>query len=214
LRLKVVNRQITEAESVVVRNMNEKNLGNLTTAPPAFSERLAPSERVSREELIRVSTLYFDAIEQTNGDIVPWDPECYRLENGMRTASSNPGDTITTPASSGAAGAPSSIPSGSTCAAGLSSGMLKTIYNIRPRRVAVVDEERGTTWGIFNFNHRGVLKVQMKDGTIRNSYEPTPNTMPICEFFKIKNGKIRDIGAVATKVPYGLGDGWSEPMFK
>jgi hypothetical protein len=92
--------------------------------------------------------------------------------------------------------------------------MLKTIYNIRPRRTPVVDEEMGTTWGVYNFNHRGVLTVQMRDGTIRNSYEPTPNSMPIAEVFKIKNGKIRDIVAVATHVPYGLGDGWSEPLFK
>ncbi len=215
LRLKVVNRQITEAESVVVRTLNEKNLGNLATAPPAFSEPLAPSERVSREELVRISNLYFDGIEQNNGDIVPWDPECYRIENGMRTASSKPAPAPSAPpASAGAAGAPSPIPGGSTCGGGLSSGMLKTIYNIKPRRVPVVDEERGTTWGIYNFNHRGVLKVQLKDGSIRNSYEQTPNSMPICEIFKIKGGKIRDIVAVATHVPYGLGDGWSEPLFK
>jgi hypothetical protein len=77
-----------------------------------------------------------------------------------------------------------------------------------------VDEELGTTWGIYSFNHRGVLTVQLKDGTTRNSYEPTPNSMPIVEVFKIRNGKIRDIVAAATRVPYGLGDGWSEPLFK
>jgi hypothetical protein len=49
---------------------------------------------------------------------------------------------------------------------------------------------------------------------MRNSYEPTPNSMPIMEVFKIKNGNIRDTIAVATHVPYGLGDGWSEPLFK
>lgn len=218
LRLKVVNKQITEAESMVVRTLNERGLANLnTTAPPALSEPLAPSERVSREELIRVSNLYFDGIEKSDGDIVPWDPECYRLENGMRTASPKPATAPpvpSTPPAAGAAGGPSPIPGGSTCGGGLNSGMLKTIYNIRPRRVAVVDEERGVTWGVYNFNHRGVLKVQLKDGTMRNSYEPTPNSMPIVEVFKIKNGKIRDTIAVATHVPYGLGDGWSEPLFK
>jgi len=92
--------------------------------------------------------------------------------------------------------------------------MHKTIYNIRPRRTPVVDQERGITWGVYNFNHRGVLTVQMKDGSIRNSYAPTPSSMPIAEIFKIKSGKIRDIVAVGTMVPYGMGDGWAGPLFQ
>jgi hypothetical protein len=212
LRLKVVNQQITEAESIVSRNVNEKNLGNLKKPLPAMSQPLAPSERVSREELVRISNLYFDAIEQSNGEIVPWDPECYRLENAMITASPHPPKTA--PKISAASGGPGPIPGGSTCSDGLSSGMLKTIYNIRPRRIPVVDVERGTTWGVYCFNHRGVLKVQMKDGSMRPSYAPTPETIVIAEIFKIKNGKIRDIVADAARVPYGFGDGWAGPLFK
>jgi hypothetical protein len=213
LRLKVVNREITEAESIVVRNVNEKNLVNLKTAPPEFSKALAPSERVSRQELIRISNLYFDGIEKNDGDIVPWDPDCYRLENGMLTASPHPPKPPAAP-SANAPGGPSPIPGGSTCGGGLSSGMLKTIYNIRPRRTPVVDEERGITWGVYNFNHRGVLTVKLRDGSVRNSYAPTPSSMPIAELFKIKGGKIRDIIAVGTMVPYGMGDGWAGPLFK
>jgi hypothetical protein len=82
---KVVNRQIAEAESIVSRNVNEKNLGNLQKPLPAMSESLSPSERVSREELMGISDLYFDAIEQSNGELVPWDPECYRVENAVES---------------------------------------------------------------------------------------------------------------------------------
>ncbi len=213
LRLKVVNKEITEAESVVVRNVNEKSLGNLTTPQPAFYAALAPAERVSRQELIRISNLYFDGIEKNDGSIVPWDPECYRLENGMLTASPKPPKAPPAPPS-GTAGGPSPIPGGSTCSAGLSSGMLATIYCIRPRRTPVVDEERGITWGVYNFNHRGLLTVKLKDGSVRNSYAQTPSSMPIAEVFKIKSGKIRDIIAVGTMLPYGIGDGWAGPLFK
>lgn len=213
LRLKVVNRQIAEAESIVSRNIDEKNLGNLKRPLPAMSESLSPSERVSREELIRISDLYFDAIEQSNGEMVPWDPECYRLENAMVTASPHPPKTAPK-AAAAASGGPGSIPGGSTCSDGLSSGMLKTIYNIRPRRIPVIDVERGITWGVYSFNHRGVLEVQMKDGSLRPSYAPTPETIVIAEVFKIKSGKIKDIVANATRVPYGLGDGWAGPLFK
>jgi hypothetical protein len=213
LRLKVENKQITEAESIVARMVNEKNLVNLKTAPPELSTSLAPSERVPRQELIRLSDLYFDAIEKSDGSLVPWDPECYRFENGNLTASPKPPKAPAEPPP-GAAGGPSPIPGGSSCGDGLSSGMLKTIHNIRSRRIPVVDEERGATWGVYNFNHRGVLKVQMRDGSIRNSYAPTPETISIAEVFKIKNGKIRDIIAVGTRVPYGAGDGWAGPLFR
>jgi len=214
LRLKVVNKQITEAESIVARTINEKNLANLKTAPKAFFEPLPASEKIPRQELVRLSNLYFDAIEKSDGSLVPWDPECYRFENGMLTASPKPANAPATPAAK-TAGQPSPIPSGSSCSDGLSSGMLRTIYNIRPRRVAVVDEERGTTWGVYSFNHRGVLNVKMRDGSTRPSYAPSPETIVIAEQFKIvKKGKIRDITAIGTRVPYGAGDGWAGPLFK
>jgi hypothetical protein len=212
LRLKVENKQITEAESIVSRSVAEKALVNLKTPPSAFYEALAVSERVSREELVRLSNLYFDAIEKSDGSIVPWDPDCYRFENGRLTAS--PQAAKVAPPPNPSATGPSSIPSGTNCSDGLSSGMLRTINNIRPRRTPVVDEERGTTWGVYNFNHRGVLTVKMRDGSTRNSYAPTPETMVIAEMFKIKKGKLRDIIAVATRVPYGLGDGWAGLLFK
>jgi hypothetical protein len=211
LRLKVVNRQITEAESIVARSITEKEMVNLKAAPPALSEAIPLPQRVSRQELVRLSNLYFDAIEKSDGSIVPWDPECYRFENGRMTATPKP---VNPPGPRAAQGQPSPIPSGSTCSDGLSSGMLRTIYNIRPRRTPVVDEERGTTWGVYNFNHRGVLTVTMRDGSTRNSYAPSPETIVIAEIFKIKSGKIRDIVAVGTRVPYGLGDGWAGPLFK
>lgn len=205
LRLKVENRQITEAEQLVVRgNLSDSNLANLRKMPHTFSQPLAPSERVSRQEMIRISSVYFDGIEQLNGKIVPFDPECYRVENGMVTAGTF----------AGAPPPPPGLPSSSACGDGLGNPVLKTIYNIRPRRTPLVDEERGVTWGVYCFNHRGLTSVRMPDGTTLPTYFSTPNTMPIAEVFKIKNGKIRDIVAFGTQVPYGMGDGWAGPVFR
>ena len=92
--------------------------------------------------------------------------------------------------------------------------MLKTIYNVQPRRTPVVDEEKGIIWGIYCFNHRGLASVEMPDGSIQPTYFSTPNTMPMSEMFKIKNGKIRDILGFGTVMPYGIGDGWAGPVFK
>ena len=86
LRLKVSKRLISEAEAVVVRNVNERNMANLKTLRPALLETLPAAQRRSRADLIRISNLYFDAIEQSSGTVAPFDDNCNRLENGMRTA--------------------------------------------------------------------------------------------------------------------------------
>ncbi|HTY62832.1 MAG TPA: hypothetical protein VMG30_11330 [Acidobacteriota bacterium] len=204
LRLKVVNRKITEAESIVVRDVSEKNLANLKTPPPAFSETLAPSERISRAEMLKIPNLYFDALAKLNDKDVPFDRACYRLENGMLTAGSYPGAPPPDPA----------MPRSQYCANGDIHPSLKTIYSVKPRRSAVIDEERGIVWGVYCFNHRGFDKIVMPDGKVYPSFFTSPNTMPAAEIFKIKNGKIRDIFAYGTFLPYGTGDGWSGTLFK
>jgi hypothetical protein len=206
LRLKIVNRQITEAEAVTVRGVNANNLTNLKTPRPTIMETLPASERRSREELIKVTNLYFDGIEQLTGDIVPFDEECNRLENGMRTAGP-PLPGATPPAGKGKGG-----PGGGTqrCADGLNSGVFAVITAVRPRRVLVVDEEKGLTFGVFMFQHKGLATVKGKDGETRGAayFNGEPVTMPMAEMFKIKNGKIRDVEAIGIRLPYGMGSGW------
>jgi hypothetical protein len=206
VRLKVVNRLIIEAESIVGRDVNEKNLGNLKTPPPTFTEILATSERMSRKDMIRVTDTYFEALDILNDSAIPWDKDAFRIENGMVTCGIIPG------AAPPAAG----VPASRSCKTpdGKIPPMLKTIYNVRPRRTPVVDEERGLTWGLYCFNHRGLATIKMPDGSVQPSYSATPNSMPFADMFKTKNGKIRGIFAFGTMLPYGIGDGWSGPLFK
>ena len=204
LRLKVVNCLITEAESIVIRNVDEKNLANFEITAHAFSETLDPSERVSREQMLRIPELYFDALKILNDKDVPFDDDCYRLENGMLTAGTFPG----------APKPPPGIPVSPRCRNGEISPMLKTIYSVHPRRTPVVDEERGITWGIYCFNHRGLASVEMPDGSIQPTYFNTPNTMPVSEIFRSKNGKIRGIWGLGSAMPYGIGDGWIGPVYQ
>jgi hypothetical protein len=206
VRLKVVNRRITEAESIVVRDVNEKNLANLKTPPPGFTETLAPSERMSRQQMIRVTDIYFEALDILNDSAIPWDPDAYRVENGMVTCGTIPG----------AAPPPPGLPQARSCKTpdGKIPPALKTIYNVLPRRTPLVDEERGITWGLYCFNHRGMDKIKMPDGTEYPSFASTPSSMPFADMFKTKNGKIRGIFAFGTMLPYGIGDGWSGPLFR
>ena len=206
VRLKVVNRQITEAESIVVRDVQERNLVNLKAPPPGFTETLAPSERVSRREMLRLPDLYFEALDKLDDSAIPWDKDAYRFENGMVTCGTIPGAVPPGPG----------LPSGRSCKNpdGKISPMLKTISSVRPRRTPVVDEERGITWGLYCFNHRGLATITMPDGKVQPSYASTPSTMPFADMFKSRNGKIRGIFAFGTFMPYGIGDGWSGSLFK
>lgn len=206
VRLKVVNRRITEAESIVVRDVDEKNLGNLKNPPPTFTETLAPSERMSRKDMLRMPDIYFEALDKLNDSTIPWDKNAFRIENGMVTCGTIPN----------AAPPPPGFPAGGSCASpnGIIPPMLKTIHNVYPRRTPVVDEERGLTWGLYCFNHRGLATIKMPDGTSQPSYSTTPSSMPFADIFKTKNGKLRGICAFGTMLPYGIGDGWSGLMFE
>jgi hypothetical protein len=206
VRLKVVNRQITEAESIVVRDVNEGVLGNLKAPPPGFTETLAPSERLSRKEMLRITDIYFEALDILNDSAIPWDKDAYRIENGMVTCGTIPNAAPPLPG----------MPSSRSCKMpdGIIPPMLKTIYSVRPRRTPVVDEERGLTWGLYCFNHRGLATIKMPDGTSQPSYSTTPSSMPFADIFKTRNGKLRGIFAFGTMLPYGIGDGWSGPLFK
>jgi hypothetical protein len=206
VRLKVVNRQVTEAESIVVRDVNERNLGNLKAPPPTFTETLSPSERMSRQEMLRMPDIYFESLDKMNDSAIPWDKDAYRIENGMVTCGTIPGAALPPPG----------FPASRSCKMpdGIIPPMLKTIYNVYPRRTPVVDEERGLTWGLYCFNHRGLGTITMPDGKTQPSYATTPSSMPFADIFKTKNGKLRGILAFGTMLPYGIGDGWFGPMFK
>jgi len=206
VRLKIVNRLITEAESIVVRDVNENNLANLKNVPPGFDEILEPSERMTREEMLRMPDIYFRALDTLDASSIPWDDDAYRIENGMVTCGKIP--DMGPP--------PPGLPSGASCKSpdGKIPPSLKTIYNVLPRRTPLVDVEKGITWGLYCFNHRGFDVIKMPDGTTHPSYAKTPSSMPFADMFKTKNGKIRGIFAYGVMLPYGIGDGWSPSIFK
>jgi len=196
LRIKVAGKKISEAEAVVVRNVNERNLANLKTPRPGLIETLTPAQRRPRADLIRISNLYFDAIEQSSGSVAPFDDNCNRLENGMRTAG---------PPLPGADARPMQ-----RCADGMNSGVFQVITAIKPRRVLVVDEEKGLTFGVYMFQHKGLTQITMKDGSTRPApyFVGQPVTMPMAEVFKVVNGNIREVEAIGVQIPYGMGPGW------
>jgi hypothetical protein len=81
VRLKVVNLLITEAESIVVRDVNENNLVNLKNVPPGFDKILEPSERMTREEMLRMPDIYFKALDTLDASSMPF-ADMFKMKSG------------------------------------------------------------------------------------------------------------------------------------
>ncbi|HKV04247.1 MAG TPA: hypothetical protein VJO53_03950 [Candidatus Acidoferrales bacterium] len=205
-RLRVENRKITEVETLITRKETAAGF----TRPDGFTDpKIAPaiagffqdvpeSERESRKDLIAQTDLYFDGIERSSGDMVPFAADVIRVENGTQTC----------PSSFGAASR-NGQPVG--CAAGLNSRIFSYIFPISPRRYTVVDRERGIVMGAFMFNTSGRVKSVDVPGVGQMDESPAalrPFSEEVDEIFEIRDGKIDSIIAVMTGLPYGAASGW------
>jgi hypothetical protein len=156
VRLKVVSGEITEIESMAVRRAGAAN-GFFNPAAmkpePVFLQEIDASARMSREELVQVTDLYLDYLEgDKRGRDLPFDDGCKRYENGQITAS------------------------------GLSSFNIQSWSFDVTRRILVIDEEAGITWGMFPFTQSATSLV-------------------VGEAFKIIDGKFMMIQAVMANQP-------------
>ncbi|MGC2419651.1 MAG: hypothetical protein WA434_18050 [Candidatus Acidiferrales bacterium] len=197
LRLKVVKRQITEIETLVARKQTTSllNTNNLTTPPPIFNETVPEADRPSREEMVSIVNKYFDGIEQGNGDIVPFDKECVRIENGVQTCP----------------GSASSRLGALSCGAQLSTKIFTYIQSVSPRRFPIVDRERGLVLARVRFNHPGSQQMVDVPGhgmMSMGAFSQWPNSTQIAELFKVENRKIREITAVIVTGTYKAPTGW------
>jgi hypothetical protein len=203
-RLKIEKDKITEIENIVVRQGERPFIeDNLKKPRPAFLEALKPDEKVPREEMVRVSDLYFDALEQDNGDIIPlWDG-CNRIENSMQTTN-NP--NLFPPD-------PKRPPMPLDCRGQINAKSFAYITSIKPRLWTVVDEERGITFGTFMFHHKGTVKSVEVPGVGTVEMMPIarrPFTVAVSELFKVTGGKIKEIEAIMISLPYGAKSGWDD----
>jgi hypothetical protein len=202
-RLKVENDAIIELETVIIRSGT--GFGNFdATAPDAqWNELLAESERRPRKEMIAIADRYFTALADNLADYVPFDDDCNRVENGVRTANN--------PDSQAFGGGPNV--GAMSCRDNINSMMWYYITSIDPRRYLVVDEERGIVFGIFMFHHDGTYETIQIPGYGEFTYSGAtrrPFTTVIPEMFKIKDGKILLIEATMTALPYGSRSRWDD----
>lgn len=125
VRLKVVEGEITEIESIEVRQRDAANgFFNVDTMKPepVFLQEIEPSRRLNRDELRAIMDLYMDYLEGTkSGAELPFDDNCIRFENGVPTAS------------------------------GRAAFEFQSWFFQVTRRYLIFDEEAGIAWGMFPF---------------------------------------------------------------
>jgi hypothetical protein len=200
VRVKVVDRQIAEAEWYLARKgqpgiqgppaadgsgANLYDPQNLIANPPPEERNVPRRERLSRDSLLGVANSYFDAITTHDGTLMMSSPECVRLENGV---------TVT--------GRP--LPEGRTdgyrgrtnCASNIGPTSALSIVFVADRRYPVVDEQQQLVMatGVFvrnqgALNRRNGLSEYffIDDGLISHVYaamfypapsQPIPNWPP------------------------------------
>jgi len=183
MRLKIENGRISEAEQLVLRNeATAASLEKAKAPDPILTETVPAADRLPRTQLIANTNLYFEAIEQGNGGVAPFHPDCNRFENGTKT--------------SGALG----------CSAQLDTHVFDYIQKIYPRRFLVVDEERQNVFGFFMFNHPGdITWIKNPDGTRHEmgAAATRPFSVDVGELFHIQDKQIRKVEALMVALPYG-----------
>jgi hypothetical protein len=206
LRLKVVDRRISEAELLVVRI---KDFGALGEGPnpfanprfdikPILNENLKAGEGRPRERLISIADGYFDTLQLNDGQLfTEFDPACNRVENGLLTTN-NPAKPLGPTSALG-------------CAEQFKLGVYRYDDRVRRRHI-MVDEERGIVLSAGFIDHSGRLgEFKLTDGTAATSVIRHPHSFYLIELFKIVNGKIKQVEATFITVPYGMTSPWDAP---
>jgi hypothetical protein len=209
LRLKIDNRQISEAETFVVRNpIAAENIEKLGMPNHLFLEAVPAAERMSREDLVKISNMYFSGMQQNDGKgAYPFAGDCNRIENGRQSTNVPPpsGQSRPDPATA-------TNYSGSwSCKEQFESGLLHFVTRIRDRRYVAVDQERGLVFSFIFFDHAAgkTRHFQTPNGRSVTAGPTSPWTWELAEMFKVEKGKIRQIEAILERAPYGMLSGWS-----
>jgi hypothetical protein len=197
LRLKVLNGQVTEAETIVARNTSFAKADGFAAPLPILLAPVKAADRSAREALVRIADSYFTGLDTDHSGMnVPFAPQCQRREDGNVTANSRDPQA----ASMQRLG----------CRAQFDTGFSVIVTKVRDRRYPIVDVERGLVFAQVFFDHTGTVasfKMDGKDVAVPADFR-RPKTLQIGELFKIEKGQIRQIEAVLVDVPYGMKSGW------
>jgi hypothetical protein len=181
-RLKVVNRLITEIETMVVRSQQEGALWApeaLAAPSPAMIAAPPRDELMSRETMIELALRYPEGLRVGSFETsdVPFAPGAYRLENGVRMA--GPGCTFMPPSCEN-----------------LRTQRLPTLAGITAS-VAAVDEENATV----------LLRMDFGPGSLPGP-QSAGKSLVTFEAFKVYGGQVHAVEAIFEGMPANTPSGW------
>lgn len=183
VRIRVVRRQITEAEWYIGREAQPGMAGDPApdgsgAAPydPAYLLANPPPERnvplrnrLSRESLLGVTNSYFDAITTHEPGVMMIQPTCRRIENGRLIT----GRPLPDNSNDGYQGK-------TNCSSGIRTSGRLNIANVAARRYPVVDEQQQVVLGM---------------GVFVRAPESPNRRLGLSEFFYIDDGLISSVHA-------------------
>src|SRR5665213_326065 len=199
VRLKVRDGAISEAETIVARPQ-EAGVPFVTAdihPLPVLNETVPTAERSSRERMIAIANGYFDTIQRNDGTMhTAFTDDCNRREDGFQTTNRKD-DTWGDITHLG-------------CGPQFKLGWYKFDDRLRGRRFLVVDPERGLVMAAGFIDHEGrVGDYKLSDGrTATSKIFRHPHSYCLLETFKIRGGKIQQVEAVFTSVPYNMLSPW------
>jgi hypothetical protein len=201
--------KVVEAEHLIT-GVSQAQMANLQTPRPGIFTVIPEASRKPHDELIAIGASYYDALDDNNGELTPFAPDCERHENGMITASSKPSAG---PAIPGTAPTPSVA---RDCRQQLNSNTFQYIDRIENRRVFAADPVTGLVMGLSHFRHpmdNLPYLVKNTDGSTseknKSNMSFAPFDLPAAHIFKIgPDGMMHEIEAMGFTAPYNSPTGW------
>jgi hypothetical protein len=211
IRLKLAGGKIVEAEHLIGNPLGEAQIANLQRPRAPLLAKVTEEYADSRGRLIAIGKSYYDSIDNNNGALAPYADDCVRIENGIQTARTNPGQAVVTPNRDESFAKLAAL----GCRAQMDTGMWAYIDTIDNRRVDIADVETGLVWGMSQFHHDmkekalpiyGVQGVPVRD----MSRFTRPIDVPAMHIYKIWGGQIHEIEAIGLTVNYQSATGWEQ----
>jgi hypothetical protein len=207
-RLKVVGGKIVEAEHLLAAP-RDTSMPNLTKLRPAIPLEVPYEYADSRGRLIHIAKSYYDSLDNNNGHLAPYAPDCERHENGMRTAP-NGGPSLAGAGIPGQAPRPASLLGMQSCESQMDSNTFEYIERLDNRRVEIADEVTGLALGLSHFKHHQTQKefrVLNDPGREKTTISMNMD-LPALHIFKIWGGQIHDIEAMGFGASANSPTGW------
>jgi hypothetical protein len=225
IRLKIENRQVSEIENMVVRDVQAANNLEKWGAPNSVFLEAVAQKASGRAELVRVANLYLAGLEKNDGKInIPFAPGCERIQNGVQTTN-NPDAAAQMASPPTGRGGPGKQPPAAPpkpqglqinitamgCAEQFKLGYFNFVRRVRDRRFVAVDRERGLAMVIAELDQPAgkYATFKLADGRDITAGPTRPTTLEVFEVYKIEAGKIGRVEEVQITVPYGMLSGWS-----